>query len=181
MIRLEHFGKDDFQQLIDWIPDEAMLITWSGSLFKFPLTTESLDWYIKDTNDIDKSDAFVYKAVDVETGETVGHISLGNISRKNKSGRITRVLVGHPAQRGKGVCRAMTQAVLKIGFEDLKLHRISLGVYGTNPGAITCYEKCGFYTEGISRDIFLFRGNYFSMIEMSILEDEYRQFYNQEL
>ena len=71
MIRLEHFERSDFKQLIEWIPDESMLITWSGSLFKFPLTTESLEWYIKDTNDLQHSDAFVYKAVDDETGEVI--------------------------------------------------------------------------------------------------------------
>lgn len=181
MIRLEHFGKDDFQQLIDWIPDEALLTAWSGNLFKFPLTKESLDWYIKDTNDIEKSDAFIYKAVDIETGQVVGHISLGSISRKNKSGRITRVLVGQQTKRCKGICQAMTSALLKIGFEELRLHRISLGVYGPNPAAVSCYEKCGFYTEGISRDTFLFEGKYFSMIEMSMLEDEYRKIYKKEI
>lgn len=180
MIRLEHFERNDFNQLIEWIPDESMLITWSGSLFKFPLTTESLEWYIKDTNDLQHSDAFVYKAVDDETGEVVGHISLGNISRKNRSGRITRVLVSHGA-RGKGICQSMIKAVLKIGFEDLKLHRISLGVYGTNPSALTCYEKCGFHTEGISRDTLLYQGRFYSIVEMSMLEDEYRQFYSREL
>ena len=176
MIRLEHFERSDFKQLINWIPDEAMLITWSGSLFKFPLTTESLEWYIKDTNDLQHSDAFVYKAVDDETGDVVGHISLGNISRKNRSGRITRVLVSQ-CVRGKGICQSMIKAVLKIGFEDLKLHRISLGVYGTNPSALTCYEKCGFQKEGISRDTLLYQGRFYSIVEMSMLEDEYREIY----
>ncbi|MBA2498246.1 MAG: GNAT family N-acetyltransferase [Chitinophagaceae bacterium] len=175
MIRLEHFERSDFNQLIEWIPDESMLITWSGSLFKFPLTTESLEWYIKNTNDLQHSDAFIYKAVDDETGEVVGHISLGNISRKNRSGRITRVLVSHSV-RGKGICQSMVKAVLKIGFEDLQLHRISLGVYRTNPSAITCYEKCGFHTEGISRDTLLYQGRFYSIVEMSMLEDEYRHF-----
>lgn len=180
MIRLEYFERSDFNQLIEWIPDESMLITWSGSLFKFPLTTKSLEWYIKDTNDMHHSTAFVYKAVDDETGEVVGHISLGNISYKNRSGRITRVLVNN-CERGKGICQSMIKAVLKIGFEDLKLHRISLGVYGTNPSALTCYEKCGFHTEGICRDTLLYHGSYYSMVEMSMLEDEYRQFYIGEL
>ena len=72
MIRLELFGPDDFQQLIDWVDSEELLIQWCGSLFSFPLTTQSLEWYIRDTNVVSESDAFVYKAVDTETGNAWG-------------------------------------------------------------------------------------------------------------
>ena len=38
----------------------------------------------------------------------------------------------------------MVEAVLKIGFQQLQLHRIALGVYDTNKAATKCYEKAGF-------------------------------------
>lgn len=174
MIRLETFGPADFQQLMDWIDTEELLIKWSGSLFTFPLTKESLDWYIEGSNIINKSDAFSYKAVDIETGEVVGHISLGGLSWRNKASRISRVLVGNNAFKGKGICQQMTKAALKIGFEELGLHRISLGVYENNKAALNCYLKSGFSIEGVSRDILLYNGEYLSMIEMGILEQEWR-------
>ncbi|MEO7306949.1 MAG: GNAT family protein [Ferruginibacter sp.] len=173
MIRLEPFDQNDFQQLINWIDTEELLIKWSGSLFTFPLTTKSLDWYIKNTNVLHKSDAFVYKAVETETGEVVGHISLGGLSWKNRSSRISRVLVGPDSQQ-KGYCQQMTKAVLQIGFEELGLHRIALGVYENNKSAINCYLKSGFNIEGVSRDILWFNNEFLSMVEMGILEDEWR-------
>ncbi len=173
MIKLELFGRADFQQLMDWIDTEELLIKWSGSLFSFPLTIDSMDWYINGSNILNKSDAFSYKAVDIETGETVGHISLGGLSWKNKSSRISRVLVSDAA-KGKGICQQMTKAALKIGFEELGLHRISLGVYENNKAALNCYLKTGFSIEGVSRDILWFKGEYLSMIEMGILEDEWK-------
>lgn len=173
MIRLVHFGETDFDLLIKWIDTETLLQHWSGNLFNFPLTHKSLQWYIEDTNKIEISDAFVYKAIDTETGETVGHISLGGISYKNRSARINRVLVGNTNQRGAGICRQMIKAALTIGFEELKLHRISLGVYDNNPAAIKCYEKSGFKIEGHNRDILKFKGEWWSMIEMSMLEGEW--------
>jgi RimJ/RimL family protein N-acetyltransferase len=175
MIILTAFEKSDFDQLIKWIDTEKLLTHWSGSLFRFPLTEKSLEWYIEDTNIIGDSEAFVYKAVDTETGETVGHISLGGISYKNRSGRISRVLVGNTAQRGKGICRDMLKAVLRIGFDELKLHRISLGVYDNNTSAIKCYEKSGFKLEGINRDILKYEDEWWSMLEMSILEEEWEK------
>ncbi|MEO5890540.1 MAG: GNAT family protein [Ferruginibacter sp.] len=173
MIRLAHFKESDFKQLIEWIHDEDILMSWSGSLFSFPLSDRSLAWYIKDTNIVNDSDAFVYKAID-DGGNTIGHISLGGISWKNRSGRITRVLIGDTAERGKGCCQGMIKAMLKIAFEELKLHRVSLGVYDNNVSATKCYEKTGFVTEGIQRDILWHKDKWWSMIEMSILEKEWR-------
>ena len=173
MVRLEHFQQHDFEQLIQWIHDEEILMNWSGSLFSFPLSQESLDWYVKDTNVVNDSDAFVYKAVD-EEGHTIGHISLGGISWKNRSARVSRVLIGNTEGRGKGCCQAMIKAVLKIAFEELNMHRVSLGVYHTNTAATKCYEKAGFTSEGLQRDILWYRDTWWSMMEMSILEKEWR-------
>lgn len=173
MIVLEYFGRNDFDQLMKWIEDDELLMNWSGSLFSYPLTLKSLEWYIDDVNDINNSDAFIYKAVDVVSGKTVGHISLGSISKKNKSGRISRVLVGGNDNRGRGCCQQMVKAILKIGFEELQLHRISLGVYDFNTAAINCYKKSGLIVEGITRDVLNFKGNWWSLVEMSILEKEW--------
>lgn len=174
-ISLEYFTKEDFSQLIDWVNNEELLTNWTGSMFSFPLTEEKLAWYVDGTNDKNTSDALVYKAVDNTTGKAVGHISLGSISRKNSAARISRVLVGDTCEKGKGICQQMIRAILKIGFEELQLHRISLGVYDFNHSAIRCYVKCGFVVEGTSRDVLKKEnGDYWSLVEMSILEDEWR-------
>lgn len=181
MVKLEKFQQQDFKQLKDWMNSEHLMTNWSGAMFSYPLTDESLDWYIEDINDIERSDAFVYKAVDSKTGETVGHVSLGGISKKNRTARISRVLVGNTAKRGKGYCTGMINAILRLGFEKLKLHRISLGVYEFNTSAIRCYEKCGFVKEGVMRDVLLYDdGTYWSLVEMSMLEDEWRKLHKRD-
>ncbi len=172
MIKLEYFNHNDFSQLRQWITDEETLMNWSGAMFSYPLTQNSLEWYVEDVNDITNSETFIYKAIDEETSNTVGHISLGGISKKNKAARISRVLVA-PAYEGKGYCCQMVKAVLKIGFEDLLLHRICLGVYDFNKTAIRCYQKAGFTIEGTNRDCLLFKDQWWSLVEMSILEEEW--------
>lgn len=172
MVKLEVFGKPDFEQLKDWMSDEEVLTNWAGSLFSFPLTTAALEWYIEDTNKKGISEAFVYKVIELETGQTVGHISLGGISYKNRSGRITRVFIS-PAVRGKGYCKRIITEMLRLGFEELDLHRISLGVYTQNKSAIRCYEVAGFQSEGIQRDVLYKNGSYWSLLEMSVLETDW--------
>ena len=177
MIVLQYFTPDDFQLLIDWIKDEELLMNWAGTQFRFPLTAEKLEWYISEANNFEESDKLIYKAVDTDSGHTVGHISLSVINRRNRSARITRALVGNSAERGKGIGEAMMKAMLKIGFEDLHLHRMSLGVYDFNEPAVRCYKKCGFNVDGVLRDIQKHDDTYWSLMEMSMLENEYMQQY----
>ncbi len=172
MVELAPFNSNDFSDLINWIDNEELLMSWSGGLFSFPLTNSSLSWYIKDTNIPGDSDAFIYKVTNKE-GDNIGHISLGSISWKNRSARITRVFISN-AQKGNGYCRQMVSAVLKIGVEELKLHRISLGVYTTNTAALKCYQKSGLSIEGTHRDILLHKGVYWSLVEMGMLENEWQ-------
>jgi RimJ/RimL family protein N-acetyltransferase len=181
MIKLSYFTPDDFQLLIDWVSDETLLMNWAGTQFRFPLTLAKLDWYIRDTNDFNESSTLVYKATDTLTGETVGHISLTAINRPNRSARITRVLVGNTAERGKGIGEQITKAMMQIGFEELNLHRMSLGVYDFNEPAIRCYKKCGFTVDGVLRDISRHGDEYWSLMEMSILEGEWQELSNNQI
>ena len=172
MIKLEYFTTEDFDTLLGWIQDEQLLLHWAGTQFRFPLTRRKLDWYIKDTNDFQTSSTFIFKALEVESGKIVGHISLTSINRTNRSARITRVLVAD-TERGKGLAGKMVNELVKLGFEQLYLHRISLGVYDKNEAAIRCYRNCGFRTDGILRDIQKYKDGYWSLMEMSILEQEW--------
>jgi RimJ/RimL family protein N-acetyltransferase len=171
MIKLEPFTSADFAQLIAWVDTERLLYEWSGSLFSFPLTPGALNWYLEGANDFTNPEVFIYKAVETETGRAVGHISLGGISEQNRSGRISRVLVAEG--KGRGYCAAMVRALLQIGFEQLHLHRIDLGVYDFNHAAIRCYQRCGFQVDGVLRDVLRHDDHYWSLVEMSILEQEW--------
>ena len=174
MITLEPFTPADFAQLIEWVDSERLMKEWSGSMFSFPLTEAGLSWYIEGANNFADPSVFIYKAVDAKTGLTLGHISLGGISERDRAGRITRVLVGHTTERRRGICQGMVKALLRVAFEELHLHRVSLGVYDFNHAAINCYLKCGFVEEGRMRDVVRHEEGYWTLIEMGILEDEWR-------
>ena len=174
MITLEPFTAADFNQLMEWVADERLMKEWSGSMFSFPLSQAGLEWYVEGANNLTDPNVFIYKALDSKTGVTVGHISLGGISQRDRAGRITRVLVGNTTERRRGICQGMVKALLRIGFEDLNLHRISLGVYDFNQPAIHCYLKAGFQQEGVLRDVVRHGDGYWSLIEMGILENEWR-------
>jgi len=172
MIELQYFQRSDFQQLIDWIDSPQTLLQWGGPAFKYPLTFDQLEDYMKHTNSNNAS-VLIYKVIDRATSDIVGHISLGQIDKKNKSARVGKVLVGDTNARGKGYGQQMIKAILHIAFDDLDLHRVSLGVFDFNVPAILCYEKAGFIKEGLRRDARKNGDTYWSLWEMSILENEW--------
>jgi RimJ/RimL family protein N-acetyltransferase len=104
----------------------------------------------------------------------VGHISLGQLNWDNRTGRISRVLVGSPALRGQGYGQAMVNALLNIGFTELGLQRITLGVYDFNTPAIRCYHRCGFQHIGTLRHVVRYDNEYWSSVEMCLQKDEWR-------
>lgn len=174
MIELKYFEQSDFKQLIEWSGSPEFMMQWSGPSFTYPLDENQLNDYIKDANSKD-SNIFIYKAALKSTDKTIGHLSLANIDRKNNSARIGRVLLGDPSVRGQGLGVKMIEEALRIAFEDLKLHRVSLGVFDFNKGAIACYEKAGFKKDGLLRDIRKIGDQYWSLYEMSILENEWHR------
>jgi RimJ/RimL family protein N-acetyltransferase len=178
MIELQYFDRSDFDQLIGWVKSPEFNVQWSGDSFNYPLDKEQLTEYIKDANQ-EKSDIFIYKVIYKETGAVVGHLSLGRIDRKHHSARIGRVLVGDGSLRGKGIGEHMMKEVLRIAFDALHMHRVSLGVFDFNKGAIACYEKVGFQKEGLLRDFRKVGTEYWNMWEMSILEEEWREMKDQ--
>lgn len=168
LIKLEPLKRSDFKQLINWIDSEEFLIQWSGNAFTYPLNDQQLEQYIESKNTL------AFKVIDEESKEVIGHISLGQIDNINKSARIGKVLVGDTKMRGRSIGKHMMKAVLHIAFEELKLHRVTLGVYDFNTSAISCYEKIGFVKEGLLRESKKVGETYWNLWEMSILEYEWR-------
>ncbi|MFD1039726.1 GNAT family N-acetyltransferase [Virgibacillus byunsanensis] len=172
MIKLEYFDQSDFKQLMNWIDSEEFLMQWAGPGFNYPLDELQLLNYIKDANHANAT-TFAYNVILQDSRETIGHISLGKIDRENGSARIGRVLIGGEGLRGQGIGQRMIEDVLKMAFDTLKLHRVSLGVFDFNKSAISCYQKAGFTKEGLIRDYRKVGSAYWSLWEMSILEDEW--------
>ncbi|HDR4559558.1 GNAT family N-acetyltransferase [Bacillus cereus] len=167
LIKLATFKKSDFKQLIGWIHSEEFLIQWSGNAFTYPLNEHQLENYIESSNTL------AFKVIDEQSKKVVGHISLGQIDNINKSARIGKVLVGDTKMRGRSIGKHMMKAVLQVAFEELKLHRVTLGVYDFNMSAISCYEKIGFVKEGLLRESKKVGETYWNLWEMSMLEYEW--------
>ena len=166
MIRLEKFGKADYDRLIRWVDSEASMIQFSGPIFNYPLTHVQLDKYVSADNRL------VFRVVHSDTNEIIGHAELNQIDPKNSNARICRILIGDKQHRNLGFGKAIIKELIRIGFENLNLHRLDLGVYDFNQPAIRCYLDCGFEIEGLFKESTKVGEAYWSAYNMSIINTD---------
>ena len=58
-----------------------------------------------------------------------------------------------PAVGGRGLCIALIGEIMRLGFDEMRLHRLGLNVFDGNTAAIACYERADFVKEGHLRDV----------------------------
>lgn len=104
----------------------------------------------------------------------IGHAGLYQIDHRVRKASFG-ILIGDPAERGKGIGTAVTRAVVDYGFAELNLHRVELDVLATNPRAIHIYEKLGFRREGVLRHAQFRGGAYVDLVLMAVLDTEWRR------
>lgn len=170
-IELRSVTADDFDRLIQWVESPSFLLRWAGPVFSYPLDTAQLSEHIAEAKK-EEPIRRPYKAV-TDDEEMVGYVELNDIDRRNASASVSRVIVSLD-KRGRGYGTAMIRKLLEIGFRTFGLHRIDLRVFDFNDGAIECYEKAGFSREGVLRDARKHEDEYWTLVQMSVLEDEWR-------
>ena len=172
MIKLESFTEADIDQLIDWIPSAESLAQWTGPAFHYPLDRGQLIHHL-DNAERESPTCLIFKAVNTQTGQTIGHGELIRIDPINLSATIARILVGPRKLRGQGIGTHIVRELILIAFEDLSLHRVTLNVFDFNTAAIRCYQKAGFVPEGCLRQGVYSGGQYHDVYVFSILRDEW--------
>ncbi|MDY0094462.1 MAG: GNAT family protein [Candidatus Vecturithrix sp.] len=173
-ITLEPFTSTDIDVLLSWIPSAAFLLQWAGSTYTYPLDVSQISRYLQ-TAQGEQPPNLMFKAVAQESGRYVGHCELITIDWRNRSARMSRILVGPQELRGQGLGGQIVRALLQIAFETLHLHRVDLGVFDFNQSAIACYKRVGLQTEGIMRESHRYENEHWNLCIMAMLEHEWRE------
>ena len=174
MIRLHPFGRSDFDRVMEWATDARFLMQWAGPIFSYPLDRGQLEGYL--SGEFGKrTRRVIWKGVDEATGVVVGHIEIDRIDQVRKNGALSRVLIGIPGLRGRGLGRELVSEALKQAFGNLSLDEISLAVFDFNYAAIRCYEACGFETFHKKNSAVAVEGERWGVVFMRLTADRWRQ------
>lgn len=103
----------------------------------------------------------------------VGNVSIWYLSRGFRSGEVGYWI--RTDATGDGAAVEVTRRVLRIGFEELKLHRIILRIAIGNRASERVAEKLGFVREGVLREEIKVRGQWLDHSVWGLLEHEYQR------
>ena len=107
-----------------------------------------------------------------ETSTVIGEVLLKWESESNRQGEIGFAL--HAAFQGRGFAAEAARAVLRLGFEDLDLHRIVAVCVDANTKSIRLLRRLGMQQEANLRDNVFFKGQWANQLVYGLLEDEWR-------
>ncbi len=167
-LTLRAVTRDDLPRYVHWLND--LQVIEHLSLYLPMNIDDETEWYEGRHH---RSDALNF-AVDDETGKHIGSVGLMNINPRVQSAELG-IVIGDKTAWGRGYGTEAIGLLLEYAFNTLNLNRISLRVNADHPGAIKCYTRCGFVTEGEMRRAEFRAGRFINQYLMSVLRAEYQE------
>ena len=112
-----------------------------------------------------------FALVDKESGKMIGTCGFTSFDLQNNAAEIGYVL--HPEFWGKGLAREAVMRLMKFGFAELRLHRLSAKIMAGNSASKRVAEKCGMRHEATYMEGMLIKGRYETIDEYAILAKEF--------
>lgn len=108
-----------------------------------------------------------------EDSRLIGFARLQWIEWTHGSGHL-RMAIGSPDDRGKGYGSETLALLLHFAFNELNLYRLTATLGSDNPLAIRFFQRAGFVEEVCRRKALLRQGQYFDIVMLGLLADEWR-------
>jgi RimJ/RimL family protein N-acetyltransferase len=142
---LRAFRPDDVEAVfaMQSRPDVARFLYWDPRTE--PEVRETLAKKIASTAIREEEDVLFLAAELRATGELVGDVVLQWTSRQHLTGEIGFIV--HPDHQGQGYATEASRELLRLAFEELRLHRVVGRVEARNVGSARVLEKLGMRRE----------------------------------
>lgn len=166
MVRLRAPERGDLPVFVKWINDPEVV---EFLQFEPPMSIEDEEiWFQHMIQSRDRT--FV---IETKEGRPIGNIGLIGMDYRNRKTDIG-IMIGEKDAWDHGYGTDSMMVALRYLFEELNLNRIGLYVDVHNYRALRCYEKCGFFKEGIVRQYRYMDGRYIDSVQMSILRQDWK-------
>ena len=140
----------------------------------FPNTREKQKIYFHSM--IDSKNDVIFAIVEKKRGKHIGSVGLHGIDWVHRSCDLG-IVIGEKKYWGKGYGKLAWNMIAYYGLKILNLHRIRATVFEGNTASFRSARASGFKNEGVMRDFFFKNGKYHSALSMSILNNEFKEFF----
>jgi RimJ/RimL family protein N-acetyltransferase len=167
-IILRTLQKDDLSKLHQLMMDKEIndLI---GEVY--PPTEGELNDYYTISQKTDNRIFFIVN--DKKNNEIVGETGLLRIFAPWRTADLS-IIIWDKKYWGKGYGKEIAKLIIKYAFNDINIHRLSIGVVGYNERAIKFWKSIGFKEEGRQIEGYYKNGKYSDFIMMYLLESEFK-------
>ena len=154
------FGREDVSRYLNW---EPMSRDRAAELLERRLTQTRIE---------KEGDGFGFALEERVGGHFVGEVVLRWTSEASRQGEIGWSL--HPDAQGKGYATEAARELLRLGFEELGLHRIVAECDPRNDGSIRVMERLDMRREADHVESMWLKGEWVGSTVFAILEQEWR-------
>lgn len=158
---LELFGRDEVARYLPWEPMDA------------EAAQALLGRRLRQTRITAQGDLIAVAAVDRSSDRVVGEFVLRFTSATNRQGEVGWAL--HPDVQGRGLATEGAREMLRLGFEELDLHRIVAECDSRHGASLRVMERLGMRREALFVEDQLIKGEWVGSIVCAILASEWRQ------
>ena len=121
-------------------------------------------------NSFEEKKGITWAIIEKSSNQLIGDFGFWRIDKQHHRGEIGYVL--HPEYWGKGYMKEALKRLLKVGFEQLKLHSIEANVNPENESSKGLLRSLGFKQEAYFRENYFFEGKYLDTLIFSLLESD---------
>jgi RimJ/RimL family protein N-acetyltransferase len=132
---------------------------------------EALERYSRLTVLDEEGDGLVLAAVPRDMGRVVGQVNLQWFDREHRQGEIGFVF--NPVYQGRGLAGEAAVVMLRLGFEDLGLHRITGRCDARNLASVRLMERLGMRLEAHLVENEVVKGEWTDELVYAMLEQEW--------
>jgi RimJ/RimL family protein N-acetyltransferase len=168
LVRLRALEPSDAEALYRWNEDPAVL-QWMVN--DYPDSLAQLTKRLGEDRPRNSYDKLILCIETLADRTPIGVIALTDAEPENGRAELD-VYVGEASYRNGGYGTDAIRVICRYGFDQMRLHGISLWVVPENESARHVYKKLGFVEEGRERERFRRDGRWYDLIIMSMLEGE---------
>lgn len=156
----EMFGREDVCRYLPWPPmdlDQARA---------------KVEQRLRQTRIDADGEALVLAAVETATGRYIGEFMLRLTNGESRQGEVGWSL--HPDAHGRGLATEGAREMLRVGFEELGLHRVTAGTDPRNTASLRVMERLGMRREAQFVESWFLKGEWVGEVVCALLDSEWR-------
>ncbi len=135
------------------------------------LTKSNFNKIVNARNKLRESDSFYDLAIFNKKGIFVGNVAVMEVSRGiSQTAFLGYKIFNNHWRQGYG--KESVQAIIDIGFKDIKLHRLEAGIEPTNIRSIKLAKSLGMRREGIKKRSLFLRNEWVDLVMYSLTTED---------